>query len=189
MMRRFSRMVGPEVQGSRTELRSWLPTSKQEWSIYRMGCVVRLGKLAVRSDDVGAKARSTLGGSICSLIHDDLLSVVKKVIAQVIGAGHSWTMALRQLKVILGKDHDKIDDSTLNEINSLVNTLEPTSLQERVRLLVTEHPMPGVRNEEWSIDEVFERHRTLANSLADELLDDLSTLKDILPDLSRGDNT
>ena len=94
----YSWTVGPEIQGSRRALHPWYPKSKQEMAMYIVGCVNRLGGLAARDDDVGEKARSDLGRAISSLVCHGFVEAVEEAIQRVVGAGCSWSLALRQLK-------------------------------------------------------------------------------------------
>ena len=178
--------VGPEIQGSRRALRPWYPTSIQERARYIAGCVNRLGGLAARDGDVGVKARSDLGGAISSLVCHGFLEAVEEAIHRVVGAGCSWSLALRQLKFVLDHDSALINDEISDRVRSLVDKLEPTSLQERVRVLVTEPPMPGFVETELSISAQFERRRAIVHALADELLRESPTLRELLPEFSRG---
>ena len=182
----YSWTVGPEIQGSRRALHPWYPNSKQELARYIAGCVNRLGGLAARDDDVGAKARSDLGGAISSLMCHGFVEAVEEAIQRVVGAGCSWSLGLRQLKAVLEHDSELIDDETADRVRSLVDELEPTSLRERVRVFVTEPPMPGFMETELSISAQSERHRAIVLALADELLGELPTLRELLPELSRG---
>ena len=186
MMHKYFRTVGPEIQGSRRQLNSWYPFPEQEKFRYMVGCVERLGKLAIRNDDVGKKARSDLGRSISSLVHGGFVEKVEEVVSMVIHEGHSWTMALRQLKASLATKSSRLDDDTSNRIRSLIKKLEPTNLRERIRLQVTEPPMPELRGEEWSVDKVVDYRYKTARVLADELLQDSQILTEILPELSKG---
>lgn len=182
----YSRRVGPEIQGSRRALHPWNPNSKQERARYIAGCVNRLGGLAERHDDVGVKARSDLGLAISSLVYDGFLEAVEAAIHRVVGAGCSWSLALRQLKSVLDHDSRLIDEETFDRVRSLADELEPRSLPERARVLVIEPPMPGSGETESSISAQFERHRAIVHALADEFLRESPTLRELLPELSRG---
>ena len=71
-------------------------------------------------------------------------------------------------------------------MRSLIDEFGSASLPERVRVLVTEPPMPGFGETELSISAQFERHRAIVHALAGELLGESPTLREILPELSRG---
>ena len=178
--------VGPEIQGSRKALHPWNPNSEQELARYVAGCVNRLGRLGARGDDVGAKARSDLGLAISSLVCHGFIEPVEDAIRLTVGAGHSWSLALRQLKGVLEHHSDLIDDPTADRVRSLLNELEPTSLPDRVRVFVIEPPMPGSVERESSIAAQSKQHRAIVHALAEELLRESTILSDLLPELSRG---
>ena len=71
--------------------------------MYIVGCVNRLGRLAARDDDVGEKTRSDLGRAISSLVCHGFVEAVEEAIQRVVGAGCSWSLALRQLKAVLAR--------------------------------------------------------------------------------------
>ena len=180
-----SRTVGPEIHGARKAMHAWYPNSRER-AKYIAECVNRLGGLAARNDDIGAKARSDLGGAISSLVCHGFIEAVEEAIQRVIGAGRSWSLALRQLKTVLEHDSDLINDETAERVRVLVDRLEPTSLRERVRVFVSEPPMPGFMETETSISAQLEGHRGIVHALADELLTESPILRALLPSLSRG---
>lgn len=181
-----SRTLGPEIQGSRKALRPWYPNSRAERTAYVVGCVNRLVHLGIRDDDIGAKARTDLGGLIASLVYHGLIHAVEGAIQRVVGAGFSWSLALRQLKAVLQHDSELIDDKTAGRVQVLIDKLEPTSLPERVRTFVTEPPMPGFMETESSISAQLEHHRSIVHALAHELLEESRTLGASLSELSKG---
>ena len=78
-----------------------------------------------------------------------------------------------------------IDGATTARVQSLIDLLTPTDLNDQVRALVTESPMPY----EWvteSLLEHFAELRTKLDALSDELLQTPETLRELLPGLSRG---
>ena len=178
--------VGPELHGSRSALHPWHPNSNQEWATYIAECVDRLGQLAVRDDAAGVKARSHLGLAISSLVHHGFLEAVEQAIYRVVDADCTWSLALRQLKAVLAHDSELIDEEMSNRVRSLVDQLEPTSLRERVRLVVKEPPMPGFDETESSVSAQIEHRRAIVHALAEELLGESATLRELLPELSRG---
>lgn len=177
--------VGPEIHGSRKAMHAWYPNS-EERANYITECTKRLGDFGARDDEVGAKARSDLGGAISSLVSRGFIEAVEKAIQRVIGAGRSWSLALRQLKAVLEYHFELIDDSTADRVRFLIDRLEPTSLRERVRMLISEPPMPGSVETELSISAQIEGRRAIVRALADELLTEPPTLRELLPSLSRG---
>ncbi|MDE2874312.1 MAG: type II toxin-antitoxin system MqsA family antitoxin [Gemmatimonadota bacterium] len=176
--------IGPEVHGSRRTLNRWHPATQTELREYLGGCIARLATLAIRKDDIGAWCRNELGGSIAHLIHHSFIDDVEQSIQRVVGAGHRWTLALRQLHGALVHFSEAIDDATAQRVRSLIDLLAPTDLYDRVRALVTDPPMPDDSNIE-PISEQVAAMRIKIDALADELLQQPTALRDILPRLSR----
>ena len=180
-----SSAIGPEVHGSRRTLSRWRPATTNELAEYGGGCISRLAELASRNDEVGARCREELGGSIANLVHRGFIDPVEDAIRRVAGAGHRWTLALRQLHGFLVHFPGSIDAATTSRVQSLINLLTPTDLYDRVRALVTESPMPH----DWvteSASEDFAALRAKIDGLSDELLRTPEALRELLPRLSRG---
>ena len=178
-------VVGPEVQGSRRTLNRWHPATRTELAEYVGGCVSRLAELASKHDEVGERCRRELGGSIAGLVHRRFIDPVEDAIRRVAGAGHRWTLALRQLHGVLVDFPGSIDEATTTRVQSLIGLLTPTDLYDRVRALVTESSMPDEGVTE-SLSEHFAELRTKLDALSDELLRTPETLRELLPRLSRG---
>ena len=177
--------IGPEVQGSRRTLHHWRPATTNELAEYVGGCISRLAKLASRNDEVGVMSREKLGGSIANLVRRGFIGPVEDAIDRVAGAGHRWTLALRQLHGALVHFHKSIDEAMAARAQSLIDLLTPTDLCDRVRALVTEPPMPH----EWVIEAALEHFAALRakiDTLSDELVRTPEVLRELLPRLSRG---
>ena len=177
--------VGPEVQGSRRTLSRWHPATRNQLAEYVGGCISRLAELASRNDEVGVGCREELGGSIANLVHRGFIDPVEDAIRRVAGAGHRWTLAMRQLHGVLVHFPGSIDEATTARVQFLIDLLTPTDLYDRVRALVTEPAMPH----DWvteSASEEFAALRAKIDGLSDELLRTPETLRELLPRLSRG---
>ena len=177
--------VGPEVHGSRRTLNRWHPATTTELAEYVGGCISRLAELASRNDEVGVGCREELGGSIANLVHRGFIDPAEDAIRRVAGAGHRWTLALRQLHGALVHSPKSIDDATTARVRSLIDLLTPTDLNDQVRALVTEPPMPH----DWvteSPSEHLAELRAKLDDLSDELLRTPETLRELLPRLSCG---
>ena len=185
----YSRNVGPEIQGLKVASKSWAPISNQEYSQYIVGCIDWLGKLVLRNDDVGEKARAEFGLTISALVCNGFIDAVERIISQVIEERYSWSMALRQLKAVEVYDSSDIDHKTLRRVQLLVEKLKPIGLRERVRILVTDAPMSEKEFRDLSFDDWIEFRCGKVQLLAEELLKNFSKLKQILPELSRGSQT
>ena len=129
--------------------------------------------------------REKLGGSIANLVHRGFIDPVEDAIRRVAGAGHRWTLALRQLHGVLVHFPGSIDEATIARVQFLIDLLTPTDLYDRVRALVTDPTMPH----DWvteSASEDFAALRAKIDGLSDELLRTPETLRELLPRLSRG---
>lgn len=186
---RYYRDVGPEIQGLQKILNPWVPTLYEDYYQYIVGCIDRLGKLALRNDDVGEKARSDFGLTISALICNRFIDAVEQVINQVVKKEYPWTMALRQLKVVAVYDSSDIDEETRCRVQLLMKKLEPTRLRGKAKILVTDAPMPEKEDKEMQFSEQIELRCAKVQLLAEEFLENFSTLKQILPELSRGNQT
>ena len=176
--------IGPELHGSRRTLNRWHPATRTELREYVGGCIARLATLAIRKDDIGVWCRKELGGSIAHLIRHGFIDDVEQSIQRVVGADHRWTLALRQLHGVLVHFSEAIDDATAQRVRSLIDLLAPTDLYDRVRALVTDPPMPDDSVIE-PISEQVAAMRIKIDALADELLQQPTALRDILPALSQ----
>ena len=128
--------IAPEVHGSRRTLNRWHPATTTELTEYVGGCISRLAQLALRNDEVGVRCREKLGGSIADLVHRGFIGPVEDAIHRVAGAGHRWTLALRQLQGALVRSPKPIGEATAARVRSLIHLLTPTDLYDRVRVLV-----------------------------------------------------
>ena len=177
--------IGPEVHGSRRTLNRWHPATQTELREYVGGCIARLATLAIREDDIGVGCRKELGGSVAHLIRHGFIDDVEQSIQRVVGAGHRWTLALRQLHGVFVHFSEAVGDATAQRVRSLIDRLAPTDLSDRVRTLVTEPPM----HHEWSVEADAEHRaafRAEIEALSEELLRVPGVLHELLPTLSSG---
>ena len=156
-----------------------------EWSEYIGGCITRIGNLAARTDHVGEKARSEFGWLISALIPDGFFLPIEQVIHQVVDAGHTWNTALGQLKVLVARYPAVAKTDLADSIDVLINKLKPTSISERIRVLVTDAPMQESGDIKMSWEERLNSRCVIVHELAQESLQDLPTLTEIFPKVSR----
>ena len=185
-MGHYSRLGGAETQGSRPELHSWRPSTSREAYAYIEGCVTRLAIFAVEDDELGVKARIKLSEAIQPLLRRGRIDTVETVVRKVASAVGGWVRALRRLKAVLAHDVEQVDAAIIGRIESLITDLQPTTLEARVRTLISEVPMPGDRD--YRVDPAIQHRQDViaVRTLADELIRTPSTLLALLPTLSRG---
>ena len=184
----FSRTVGAEVQGTRPAMDSWHPSTNNEVFSYAKECVERLALLAVNGDEAGDRARSCLGLILASLIRNEFIDTVEKVVLQVTASVGYWSAGLRGLKAFLAGNNEHINEEVVNRILDLIAKIEPTELEQRLYSLVTEPPLPEVEDEDERLDwnAKHKRYVEKVRNLAVELLQQPSILAVSLPKLSRG---
>ncbi len=182
----FSRTVGPEVQGSRPALEPWYPATGKDVTDYVKGCVNLLVHFAQGRDELGDMARSGLSQKLAPLIQRGFIDTVEAVVHQVTDAVGCWSQALRGLMALLSDHRHDFNDEVLARVQKLISKLKPTSLESRVRLTVTEPPLPDPGNEDLAFAARHQREVERVRALAGELLQQPATLAACLPRLSSG---
>jgi putative zinc finger/helix-turn-helix YgiT family protein len=183
----FTRSIGPETHGSRPALEPWGPKIWKEAFDYIRECVERLTTLALRSDEVGARARQRLSPAIRGLVARGLIDFIEVQIAKVIAVHSYWPEALSALGDVLQFDHEALEPGVETRVRVLIERLKPNGIADRVRFLVTEMPWDYPEDEKLDFDERSKRQIQAVEQLADEILrDSADALKGFLPQLSRG---
>ena len=183
----FSVEPGPRIHGSRPALEPWWPETRQEYLDYVRGCAEGLVDLAKRDDDIGARARTGLARNWYPYVLDGLIGEVKRWTQEVTATHPYWPEALNSLGRLLSYGSNKLSPSTKERVEAIVSKLEPKSLEDRVRFLVTEMPGEYLRRKGMDIETMDELQREELKKLAGELLDgDEDKLAKFIPDLSVG---
>lgn len=182
-----SRFLGPETHGSRPALESWHPASHDEAVEYVTGCVTRLADFAVRDDALGRVARSGLARNVRGLLGRGFVDAVEAVVNRVRDVVAFWPEPLEGLGHFLTFDvRDPCSDAA-RRVRALMDSLEPETLEERVRLIVTEMPYDYPCGEDLDFDERDQRQRDAVREVAVELSANQEVLARVLPQLSRGE--
>ena len=185
-MDHFSRLLGPESQGSRPALESWHPATNKEAASYVQGCVTRLAEFATRGDELGVTAREGLGRNLRGLVGRGFIDVVETAVRQVGTVVGWWSEALEELGQFLRYDAGKTGQEVANRVRTLIAELTPQSLESRVRFLVTEMPWDYPCGEVLDYETRDRRQVEAVRDLATELVQQPALLKILLPQLSRG---
>ena len=185
-MGHFSRLLGPESQGSRPALESWCPATNKEAASYVQGCATRLAKFAARDDEAGRNARAGLGRNLRGLIGRGFIDVVETAVRQVGAAAGYWPEALEGLGQFLRYDAGKTGQEAANRARTLIAELTPESLESRVRFLVTEMPWDYPCGEALDYEIREQRQVEAVRALAAELVQQPALLEGFLPQISRG---
>ena len=178
---------GPKIHGSRPALKPWWPETRQEYLDYVRGCAEGLVELAKRNDDTGARARTGLARNWHPYVLDGLIEDVERWTQEVRATHPYWPEALNSLGQLLSYGSNKLSPSIKKRVDALVSKLEPESLEDRVRFLVTEMPGEYLRRKGMDIETMDELQSEELKKLAGELLDgDEDKLAKFIPDLSLG---
>ena len=184
--RHFTRSSGAERQGSSPDLEDWRPTVWKDVFDYWKAALDRLTSLICDpTNDYSDLAKEQMSRSIRGLVENGRIEDVAIVLHRVIAArGPYWPAALDQLRDYL-RYKSKLSDSARDELQKLIDLLQPDNLAGRLHLVVS-HPSWH----DWSegpngsrIDQVDVR----ATSLADELAANPSDLTPCLPILLKGE--
>ena len=183
----FSRVLGPESQGSRPALTSWRPGTVEDTCRYIEGCVSRLTEYAGKDNLVGDIARKRLAQNLPVLVTSGFLDIVATAVEEVVSECEYWPEALDSLERVISHRSDSLDAETAERIRRLLADLAPNTLKSRVRLLVTEMPWDHLYVKDMKVS----THRRLQNNevkeLTKELLNDPALLHSCLPQVSRGE--
>ena len=183
----FNRVVGAESHGLRPALEPWKPKTWREVWDYIRGCLDRLLRIAMRSDSVGQRAKTGLGHRFRFLVKHGLIDFVEAAVSAVVDAhGRYWPDALSSLGDALSYDSAAFDSSVQARIRSLIVTLTPDDLANRVRLLVTEMPWDYPCGEDLELEAKSARQQEVVDALVKDALREPETLDRLLPTISQG---
>ncbi len=183
-MNSHSRIVGPEIHGSRPALVPWQPKYwKDAWD-YVTACMDRLAELALRDDTLGAQARGGMAHHFRPLISAGLIDRVEGWVAKVRAVHPYWPEALNALGDLLQYDHDQLKPGEEARVRQLIDALSPRDLSSRVRFIVTEMPWDFPFDKNLPFEERSKRQIQAVEEVARELLGHPNELKKLLPELS-----
>ena len=186
-MDHFSRFLGSEVHGSRPALEPWRPATHEEAVSYVTACVTRLTAFARNDDDLGKTARTGLAQNLHGLLSNGLIGTVESAVRQVRDALGAWPAPLEDLGRFLLYDAEDVDPAVVTRVRTLIAELQPQSLEERVRHLVTAMPYDFPCGEELDFGVRDQRQRQAVHEIAAELAGHPDVLDRVLPQLSRGE--
>ena len=150
------------------------------------GCMELLLKFAPRNDIMGTTARRRLGAALDSLILRGFIDLAEILVQQVAPMEKGWPYGLRTLNGVLLFHNEDLEAKDLSRVQDLAEQLQPRDLQDRVKILVTEVPMPDAVQGGTDGLQVYETRLAIVEDLAKELLREQTILSRVLPDLCRG---
>ena len=185
----FSREVGPEIRGAGRALESWHPPTPEAARDYVRQCATCLGAMAIRGDEVGAAARTGLSEQLRSMVGFGLIDTVERVVEDVRGRRQApWPEAMESLRHFIAYDAERLGDDDLSaRVHALIESFQPRSVEDRLRLLVKEMPWDYPSEERLEPDELDKRQSMEVKCLARSLATDPCELKRHFPMLCQGE--
>lgn len=182
----YSRMVGPEIHGSRPALIPWRPHYWNEAWDYIIACMDRLADIALRDDALGQQARDGMTGGFRSLVSSGLLDRVEGWVREIHSVYPYWPKALNALGDVLQYDRGALKAGEEDRVRKLIEEVSPQDLASRVRFIVTEMPWDFPIDEKLSFEDRGKRQVEAVEKIAHELLQHPAKLRKMLPELSAG---
>ena len=182
----FFRLVGAETHGSRPALEPWRPANTEEASSYVATCVQFLAQQATIDDEIGMAARAGLGHELRGLTSFGLFDVVEEVVGQVLDAVGSWPEAIESIGHFIRFDAADASTEVVERARRLIERLQPTTLSDRIRNLVSNMPWDYPNDEELEYEKQVDRQLETVRTIAAEALGNMSVLADNLPQLCCG---
>jgi hypothetical protein len=141
----FTRIGGPERQGTGKPLEDWRPTNLEARK-YLVEVLSRLSAIASTDLSHAGSARAKLPHKIRGLIGSGLIDEVRAAIDKVCQVhGSYWPEALGAVADTLHFDSDGFPLEVKQKLNELYDELVPRSLEDRLRFFVTETPWGFLR--------------------------------------------
>lgn len=185
-MHSHSRMIGPEIHGSRPALEPWQPKLwKDAWD-YAIECMNRLIEVALRNDSLGEKARTGIASHFRTFISGGLLDRVEGWTQKVHALFPYWPEALDAIGDVLEYDQDSLKSEEQARVIALIDQLKPQDILSRANFIITDMPWDFPVGEKLSFDERSKRQMQAVEDIAKEFLQQPATLLQLLPKLSAG---
>jgi hypothetical protein len=168
----FARMGGAESQGSGPALEDWRPRIRQEVQEvfdYWHEVLKRLTPIALGEDELAEQARGAIASSIRGLVRYGRMEALEQAITQIVEhRGPYWPKALEQVQQTVRYLGPNIPQTGLEQLRKWQQMLQPQSIPERLRLVVSIPPWGNVEKDENGryIDQAEERAKVLAEECA-----------------------
>ena len=185
-MHSHSRFVGAETHGSRPALEPWQPKLWKDVGDYVIACTDMLVLLAKRDDGVGSLARSRMAHNFRTLVSSGLIDNVERWVRDVMSVHQYWPEALNSLGDVLRSNSEGLAPDVEDRLRALIAELNPESIEDRVRFLVTEMPWDYPIDEKLEFAERGRRQVAAVEELTQQLLLQPDTLTALLPSMSKG---
>lgn len=181
------RVIGAELRGLLPAMRPWGPATWAEVWSYVSECTSRLAQFAKVDTAAGQKAKAALGRSLRTYISAKQIDLAETIVKDVAGDGAIyWPEAIESLGRVMVYDQSGVGKPIVEKVRKLIRQLTPDTLIDRAKHLVTEMSWDFPAGEKLDHDERGKRQREAVKEYAAEVVRHPETLRQLLPQLSRG---
>lgn len=180
----FTRMGGPEKQGSGTPLKDYYP-GWGELVEYRNQIISILTEISCSNNESSLLAQETIAQSIRGILKDNQFKVLIDSIRKIVSIkGNLWPSALNNLRMTLGFEK-RLSKETKDQIDSLILDLTPTDIKNQLFLKVTKPEWDTY--EKGADGHYIDKPKISAESFAQKVLEEKLQWTDYLVDLVQGE--
>ncbi len=175
----FHRMGGVEAQGGGVPRKDWVPATGLDVQSYWKRVLQLLRRFLVQPDDLGEAVRRGVAERARGLILEGCIDLVEEMaILLVHEAGLQWPEMLDALRTAENYDGKRYSHEVRTKLEALVLRLEPNTLADRLRWIVSTPSWNELRKDESGGITVVAEER--ATALAEELAAAPAALIDVL---------
>jgi hypothetical protein len=137
----FSRIGGPEVQGSGPTLIDWHPDTTSDILAYYRACINRLSDVACNSGGLRRLAMTNIARHIRGLLGQGLVDEIALAANRILAVEQCyWSEAIAQTSQSLSFEGPKMPPEYRKKVQALHDSLLPRSLEERLRFYICQLP-------------------------------------------------
>ncbi|CAM4342161.1 hypothetical protein L1N85_21840 [Paenibacillus alkaliterrae] len=151
----FSRMVGPELQGSRPAQEEYRPSTWEEIFEYWTECLERLVQLVCSDDELADYAQNLVASRIRGLLGAGRISEIENCIKTIVSCrGPLWPEALSAVQDSLRYEGSKMPQEIVERIRSWFALLQPDDIVNQLKLIVSIPPWNHEKNDQGKYEDL-----------------------------------
>ncbi|WP_219834813.1 hypothetical protein [Paenibacillus sp. R14(2021)] len=151
----FSRMSGPELQGSRPAQEEYRPSTWEEIFEYWRECLQRLVQIVGSDDELADYTKDLIASRIRGLLSVGRVEEVESCIITICSRrGPLWPEALSAVQDSLRFEGNKMPPAILDRIRSWIDLLQPDKISDQLMLLVSVPPWHHEKNDQGNYEDV-----------------------------------
>lgn len=170
----YTKVLGPEKQGTRPVSEEWIPKIWQEVFDYWEESLFILTSIAKEKSYLGEISREKIVRSFRGLVQygridalDNSLNIIGKEL------NYDWVELIDAIKMTIKFDSSKIPESGVEKLNEWLNLFMPNMLQNKLKLIVS---LPAWENEENEEGEYIDTAEIKCKEFAKECLENMDEL-------------